>query len=389
MALFRKSIAFARTAIAPSSVAGERSLDDATDLDSYLFDRETRMDKAWDFIADWPETETEVRPDSNARRSRKSMPSTGFSWSHLVRSFSGPLSRVRSRTVALASPSNRRKLGLALGGGFARTIAHIGVLKVLEEERIAVDLIARTSAGTILGAAYCAGMSARQIEQIASTTRFRDFARITLSRFGLYATDRMANFCEQVLKIKNFEDLKIPLAVTATDVRTGDPVVFTNGPLADPMRASCAYPGMFPPVNVEGRSLIDGMLAYSVPTTPLREMGAAFVIGVYLSTDRSRQSAPRHLFEVIAQGFSIAEARMSHLWKKDADLVIEPDIQGFSFDCFDRAKELIASGEKATRAALPQLRRLLKLPQPHVLSKMVATPTSSPLAPSSQTDSAV
>ena len=317
------------------------------------------------------------------------MPSTGFSWSRLVRSFSGPLSRVRSRTVALASPSNRRKLGLALGGGFARTIAHIGVLKVLEEERIAVDLIARTSAGTILGAAYCAGMSARQIEQIASTTRFRDFARITLSRFGLYATDRMANFCEQVLKIKNFEDLKIPLAVTATDVRTGDPVVFTKGPLADPMRASCAYPGMFPPVNVEGRSLIDGMLAYSVPTTPLREMGAAFVIGVYLSTDRSRQSAPRHLFEVIAQGFSIAEARMSHLWKKDADLVIEPDIQGFSFDCFDRAKELIASGEKATRAALPQLRRLLKLPQPHVLSEMVATPTSSLLATSSQTDSAV
>jgi len=263
------------------------------------------------------------------------------------------------------------------------------VLKVLEEERIPVDLIAGTSAGTILGAAYCAGMSARQIEQIASTTRFRDFARMTLSRFGLYATDRMANFCEQVLKIKNFEDLKIPLAVTATDVRTGDPVVFTKGPLADPMRASCAYPGMFPPVEVDGRSLIDGMLAYSVPTTPLREMGAAFVIGVYLSTDRSLQPAPRHLFEVIAQGFSIAEARMSHLWKKDADLVIEPDIQGFSFDCFDRAKELIASGEKATRAALPQLRRLLKLPQPHVLSKMVATPTSSLLAPSSQTDSAV
>ena len=392
MALFRKTIAYPRTATNSFLGSGERSLDDATGLDSYLsylFDRETRIDKAWDFIADWPETETEVRPDSNARRSRKSMPSTGFSWSHLVRSFSGPLSRVRSRTVALASPSNRRKLGLALGGGFARTIAHIGVLKVLEEERIPVDLIAGTSAGTILGAAYCAGMSAKEIEQLAGTSRFRDFARMTVSRFGLYATDRMANFCEQVLKIKNFEDLKIPLAVTATDVRTGDPVVFTNGPLADPMRASCAYPGMFPPVNVEGRSLIDGMLAYSVPTTPLREMGAAFVIGVYLSTDRSRQSAPRHLFEVIAQGFSIAEARMSHLWKKDADLVIEPDIQGFSFDCFDRAKELIASGERATRAALPQLRRLLKLPQPHVLSEMVATPTSSLLATSSQTDSAV
>jgi NTE family protein len=267
-------------------------------------------------------------------------------------------------------------------------MAHIGVLKVLEAERIPVDVVAGTSAGAILGAAYCAGMSAKEMEQMAATARFRDFARMTLSRYGLYASDRMANFCERILKIKNFEDLKIPLAVTATDVRTGDPVVFTKGPLVDPMRASCAYPGMFPPVEVDGRSLIDGMLAYSVPTTPLREMGAECVIGVYLSADRSRQPAPRHIFEVIAQGFSIAEAKNCDLWKKDADLVLEPDIKGFSFDCFDRAKELIANGEKATRAALPQLQRLLRVPEPRVLSDMVARSTSSLFAPSSQTDSA-
>jgi len=114
---------------------------------------------------------------------------------------------------------------------------------------------------------------------------------------------------------------------------------------------------------VDGRSLIDGMLAYLVPTTPLREMGADHVVGVYLSADRSRQPAPRHLFELIGQCFSIAEAKMRDLWQKDADLVIEPDIDGFAFDCFDRAKELIANGEKAARAALPQLRRLLHLPE--------------------------
>jgi len=251
-------------------------------------------------------------------------------------------------------------------------VAHIGVLKVLEEEKIPIDLVAGTSAGAILGAAYCAGLSARELEAMAVASRFRDFARMTLSRYGLYASDRMANFCERALKIKSFEDLKIPLAVTATDVCTGDPVVFTQGPLVDPMRASCAYPGMFPPVEVDGRSLIDGMLAYSVPTTPLREMGAEYVIGVNLSADRSQHPAPRHLFELLGQCFSIAEARMSNLWKKDADLVVEPDIKGFSFDCFDRAKELIANGEKATRTALPQLRRLLKLAQPYTLSKMVA-----------------
>ena len=282
----------------------------------------------------------------------------------------------------------RRKLGLALGGGFARAVAHIGVLKVLEEEKIPVDFVAGTSAGVILGATYCAGMSAKEMEEVAATTRFRDFARMTLSRYGLYASDRMANFCKRIVKIENFEDLKIPLAIVATDIRTGDAVVFTKGPLVDPMRASCASPGMFPPVEVDGRLLIDGMLAYSVPTTPLRGMGAESVIGVSLSEDRSRQPAPRHMFEVLGQCFSIVEDKTCNLWKKDADLVLEPDISGFSFDCFDRTKELIASGEKATRAALPQLRRLLRLPQPYRDSKMVARSTSLPFAPSSQTDSA-
>ena len=441
MTLIRKDIAFARTAIVGFFKADEQPVLDASDLDFYLFNRGGRMDEVWESErvgglgrigsdrirpATAPclcgaESEYHPTPYSRARRGRKSMPTMSFSRSHFrnqsdsckslvgipqpadgtvlalegryrvgrfFRAFNRALIQYHHKTSVPVSPHSRRKLGLAFGGGFARAMAHIGVLKVLEEERIPVDLVAGTSAGAILGAAYCAGMSAKEMEQMAVTARFRDFAHMTLSRYGLYASDRMANFCEGVLKIKNFEDLKIPLAVTATDVRTGEPVVFTKGPLVDPMRAGCAYPGMFPPVDVDGRSLIDGMLAYSVPTTPLREMGAEFVIGVYLSADRSRQPAPRHIFEVIAQCFSIAEAKMCDLWKKDADLVVEPDIKGFSFDCFDRAKELIANGEKATRAALPQLQRVLRLPEPRVLSNMVARPTPSLSAPSSQTDSA-
>ena len=387
MILIRKSIAFARTAISTFFAADAHPVLEPRDLDSYLFNRGTSMDRAWrsDRVgavgriapesippAAVPylfgaESESHPAPRASARRQRKSMPAMKLSPSRLARTFSAALTRVQ-RTIALVPPPSRRKLGLAFGGGFARAVAHIGVLKVLEEEKIPIDLVAGTSAGAILGAAYCAGLSTRELEAMAVASRFRDFARITLSRYGLYASDRMANFCERVLKIKSFEDLKIPLAVTATDVRTGDPVVFTRGPLVNPMRASCAYPGMFPPVEVDGRSLIDGMLAYSVPTTPLREMGADFVIGVYLSLDRSGHPAPRHLLEVIGQCLSIAEDKMRHLWKKDADLVVEPDISGFSFDCFDRAKELIANGEKAARAALPQLRRLLTLPEPHVLS---------------------
>ena len=401
MTLIRKSIAFARIATATFLGADGPFPLDASDLDFYLFNREARMDETWgsertgavgrmgsDRIQPNQSDSCKSLVETAQPRTRGILALEGLHrGGRSVRAVNRALIQYHRKTTVPISPHSRRKVGLAFGGGFARALAHIGVLKVLEEERIPVDLVAGTSAGAILGAAYCAGMSPKEMEEMAVTTRFRDFARMTLSRYGLYTSDRMANFCERVLKIKNFEDLKIPLAVTATDVRTGDSVVFTKGPLVDPMRASCAFPGMFPPVEVDGRSLIDGMLAYSVPTTPLREMGAECVIGVYLSADRSRQPAPRHIFEVIGQCFSIAEAKMCNLWKKDADLVVEPDIEGFSFDCFDQAKELIANGEEATRAALPRLRRLLRLPEPPMLSNVVARSTSSLFTPTSETDS--
>jgi NTE family protein len=272
----------------------------------------------------------------------------------------GPASRPRPRT-----------LGLALGGGFARAIAHVGVLKVLEREKIRVDFVAGTSAGAMIGAAYCGGMSANELEDMAHTVRFHDFASWTRSRYGFCASDRMAKFCARVVKYENFEDLKIPLAVTATDVRTGAGLVFTKGPLVGPVRASCAYPGIFPPVEVDGRPLIDGMLTYPVPTTPLQAMGADCVVGVHLCSRWLQQPDPRNLFELIGRSFSIAEAKMCHLWKGDADLTLEVDIDGFAFDCFNRAPELIAKGEEATHRALPQLRTLLNL-EPRLESEIAA-----------------
>ena len=253
------------------------------------------------------------------------------------------------------------KLGIALGGGFARGLAHIGVLKALQEAQIPVDFVAGTSVGAIIGAAFCTGASAAELEEIAHAARFKDFARWTLSRYGFCSNDRMTRFCDRVLKATTFEELRIPLAVTATDFQTGEAVVFTKGPLVAPIRASCAYPGMFLPVQINGRSYIDGMLAYAVPTTPLRQMGADRVVGIYLSAHWAQFRPPRHIFEVIGQCFSIAQAKMYDMWKKDADLVLEPDVVGFSYDCFDRVKELIARGEAAGRAVVPQLRTLLNL----------------------------
>jgi len=280
----------------------------------------------------------------------------------------------------LAQPSG---IGLALGGGFARGIAHIGVLKVLEEENIPVSLVAGTSVGALIGAAYCSGVTIPELEQMAARVRFKDFARWTLSRYGFASNERMIKFLSSILKVKTFEELRIPLAVTATDFSTGAGAIFHSGPLVDPVRASCAYPGMFLPVKIRGRLLVDGMLAYAVPTVPLREMGAQKVLAVHLrGTWTNGDVGPRHLFDVIGQCFAIAQEMNCGVWKAAADLVIDPDVNGFKYDDFERSAELIRSGETAMRAALPEIRKWLqqsepdRKPQPVTINQPATAPAA-------------
>jgi len=265
--------------------------------------------------------------------------------------------RELSRKPAPAEIENAPSVGVALGGGFARGIAHIGVLKVLEEEGIPVKCIAGTSVGALIGAAYCSGLSIEELIEVAYKVRFTSFARWTLSRFGFATNDRMVAFLTRMLKVKTFEELRIPLGVTATEFSTGEGEVFQTGSLIGPVRASCAYPGMFLPVDVNGRWFVDGMLSYPVPTIPVREMGVQRVLAVHLKGQWCSQSAPRHLFDVIGQSFAIAQDRMSDRWRQGADLVIEPDVAGFEYDDFKRAGELLKVGEVAMRRALPQVRK--------------------------------
>ena len=251
-------------------------------------------------------------------------------------------------------------IGIALGGGFARGIAHIGVLKVLEEEKIPVSFIAGTSVGALIGAAYCSGVSTSELEEVARRVRFKTFARWTLSRHGFATNQRMIGFLNSMLKVKSFEELRIPLAVTATDLSTGEGVVFHSGPLVEPVRASCAYPGMFLPVNIRGRWLVDGMLAHAVPTRPLVEMGAKRVLAVHLKGRWSSGTAPRHLFDVIGQCFAIAQDMCASHWKEAADLIVEPDVNGFEYDAFVHTTALIKAGEISTRAAVPALKKWIQ-----------------------------
>jgi len=256
------------------------------------------------------------------------------------------------------------KIGVALGGGFARGMAHIGVLKVLEQEGMPVRLVAGTSVGALIGACYCSGLSIEELEKVARSVRFTTFARWTVSRYGFASNDRMMQFLNRTLKVKTFEELRIPLAITATDFNSGEGVVFHSGSMVDPIRASCAYPGMFLPVKIRGRLLIDGMLSHTVPTRPLRQMGADRVLAVHLKGKWTGDVGPRHLFDVIGQCFAIAQEMNSSQWKPAADLIIEPDVNGYKYDAFEHSAALVKAGELATRAALPEIRRWLQ-EEPH------------------------
>ena len=282
------------------------------------------------------------------------------------------------------APSRRPKIGVALGGGFARGLAHIGVLKVLEEEQIPIDFLAGTSVGSVVGAGYAGGLCVKELEEIATLVRFKDFSRWTFSRFGLFSNDKMAIFLNKVLRSKTFEELKIPLAVAATDIITGEPAVFTSGDLVGPVRASCAYPGMFQPVRIDGRILVDGLLGHSVPARPLREMGAERVISVHLAAHWVKPHGPRHVFDVIGQCFSIAQDRMCGPWRAASDLVLEPAIGEFGYDDFGRALELVRAGEAAAREAIPRIKAWLPQPVPEKAVQQAKQPATQPaVAPAS------
>jgi NTE family protein len=295
-----------------------------------------------------------------------------------VRAFGRSISGIPSSAPASPVPS----IGLALGGGFARGIVHVGVLKVLEQEGIPVSFVAGTSVGALIGAAYCSGVSPAELEEIAARVRFKDLARWTLSRYGFATNLRMITFLKKTLKVHTFEELQIPLAVTATDFGSGEGVVFRTGPLVDAVRASCAYPGVFLPVKVNGRLLVDGMLAHSLPTKPARDMGADKVLAVSLRSHWKNSEGPRHIFDVIGQCFSIAQDVNCAQARSCADLVIEPDVTGFRYDDFERSAALVKIGEEATLAAMPAIHKWLEVEKAkHSMPAAAMNPSLEPISP--------
>src|SRR6266478_2097693 len=260
---------------------------------------------------------------------------------------------------SVASPP-RPGVGLALGGGFARGFAHLGVLQVLEQNHIPISHIAGTSVGSILGAAYASGAPLDRIIETCRTLRFRDIARWRVSRLGLASNHRLATLIERVFESRDFEDLRIPLAVVATDLTSGEPVVFTQGNLVDAIRASCAFPGLFEPLEIGTRCLADGGLVAPVPTRAARDLGAAVVIGVSVGMQDGHRGAPTNIFQVVSRAVNAAQKHQLEVWERHADLVLRPDVQSLAWDDFDRADEAIEAGAAAARLALPRIHKLLE-----------------------------
>lgn len=253
--------------------------------------------------------------------------------------------------------AERPRVGLALAGGFARGIAHIGVLRVLREAGIPIDCVAGTSVGALIGTAYCAGTSLEDMEAIGRTTSFADFGRWTPSWLGLATNQRMEKYLERLTGAKTFEELKTPLAISTSDINEGLTVYYTRGSLVQPLRASCAYPALFVPIQYDGRTLVDGFLTAPVPVEGTLLLGADVVIAVYL--DSGSDTTPRTAAEVISRSFNIIQRHAEVAWRQQADLIIEPDVREFAWDDFSKTPELVNAGEVATMKLLPEIRALV------------------------------
>ena len=209
--------------------------------------------------------------------------------------------------------------------------------------------------------------------------RFGDVARWSLGRMGFVVSERMQRFLEKLLKHYRFEEMRIPLGVAATDLCTGEEVDFRDsGDLFIPIRASCSYPGLFRPVNYQGRLLVDGAMRVEAPAELARKLGANRVITVYLP-GQGPDVVPTNMFQVVNRCFQILQSRAEDGWRRQSDLVITPDVRSVQWDGFGNGPDLVKAGATAALEALPQIEAWLAA-QPRVANPAVPVMPSSELA---------
>ena len=259
--------------------------------------------------------------------------------------------------------SDLPKIGLALSGGAARGMAHVGVLRALLENDIRIDCVAGTSAGSIVAGAFAAGMTIDEITDFGRQLRWRDIGRVTMSRLGIQSNERLEQYLRARLPITKFEEMPIPFAAVATDLATGGAVVMKDtGDVPFAIRASCTIPGWYVPVlDQEGRQLVDGGLVAVIPSTFTRALGADIVIAVDVNSEGATFITPSSsVIGVLLQSMMVVQKTASRHQLEMADFVISPKIGHIRWDEMGRADELIEAGYQVGLESISGIRTLVE-----------------------------
>ncbi|HEU4374256.1 MAG TPA: patatin-like phospholipase family protein [Telluria sp.] len=263
----------------------------------------------------------------------------------------------------VAAPPRKIKIGLALGGGAARGFAHIGVIKALEAQGIYPDIIVGTSAGSVVGALYAAGNDGFALQREAMDMDEATISDWALPLFGkvsgVLKGEALQNYVNKAVHNVPMEKLKISFGAVATDLNSGQPILFQRGNTGQAVRASSSVPSVFQPVRIGKHTYVDGGLVAPVPVRFARQMGADFIIAVNISTQTDAQATLSSL-EVLMQTFSIMGQRLNHYELKDADIVIAPSLGNMGGGDFQSRNLAILAGEQAAAAVMPQLKAKLK-----------------------------
>lgn len=259
--------------------------------------------------------------------------------------------------VVMVVPKVPPRIGLALGGGAARGFAHVGVIQVLEEAGIRPAMVAGTSAGSLVAAFYASGKSGKQLQHVAETMEEATMADWTLPLFnrGMLRGDALARYVNGQVGSRLIEDFPLPLGIVATDLNSGQSMLFQRGDTGTAVRASSAVPAVFQPVRISGRDYVDGGLVSPVPVRAARQMGAELIIAVDISSPPDGNLAGGTL-DVLLQTFSIMSKSINYFELREADIVVQPALPGVSSSDFSSRKKSIEAGRRAMQQLMPQLR---------------------------------
>ncbi len=274
----------------------------------------------------------------------------------------------RPELPAPAKNRNRVKAGLAFGAGGTRGFAHIGVIRALEENGIEFDCVSGCSAGSIAAAMYCYGLSSHQMEEILSGVKYSD---IKSSRF-FFVPSKSKNIEDVVRRVigdARFEELRIPLAVSTTDLISGEEIVYQKGDIARAVSASCAVPGVFVPVEMDGYRLADGGLINPVPSDLCRMQGAKVVVSVDIHSQRGEGTDSAKMLDVLKAAFRIGMKSTAVKGILNSDLMIQPDCQRYDQTKLEHMQEMIDEGYRAAMAKMDEIKLLLGYETEKTLAK--------------------